>query len=272
MSIHFWKDNGTASALASTFATARSILASPFFDFSAVNRVDYHNGTQSSLYKTIQHDSVLHALPWQALAKAYFCSLQRSILNLGDTNFLWHSLQMNSVKLQELKVPPRVISSLFLTHANAWCTNSRFGGTSRRCPICKADFTNDSIRHISECAFLKQLAYRFLRLCSVHDKIQFLVLAREMPTVVGRRALHIYASKRAYDTCRNSNRFGDFIKVYQAALISFYAKNQCKDLLCKTILFGTPPSFEEVSNSSRPVYVIAGSTQTVLEYYVRSSL
>ena len=118
----------------------------------------------------------------------------------------------------------------------------------------------------------KQLAVRFLKLCSVYDKTRFLVLAREMPSVVGRRALHIYASKRAYDTCRNTERFEDFIKVYQAALISFWAKNQCKDLLCKTILFGTPPSFEEVANNSRPVFVIAGSTQTVLDYYGRSSL
>ena len=145
----------------------------------------------------------------------YFRSLNNSIRHLPDVTCLWHSLQMNAVKLQELKVPPRIISCMFLSHANAWCTNSRFGGMSRRCPICQADFTNDSIRHISECAFLKQLAFRFLRLCSIHNRVQFLVLARELPTVVGRRALHIYASKRAYDTCRdskNSTILSKFIK------------------------------------------------------------
>ena len=92
--------------------------------------------------------------------------------------------------------------------------------------------------HISQCEYLKQnLAFHHLRLCSVHDKRQFFVLQNDKSTVVGRRALHLYACKKAYDFCRNNNCFQIFQKRYQAALISVYASNNCKALFHKDSLF-----------------------------------
>ena len=181
---------------------------------------------------------------------------------------------MNAVKLMELKVPPRIISCIFLTHANAWCTNSRFGGTNRKCQICRQDFLSESISHFAECRFLKALANHFLGLCMIHNKSQFLVLAREHESVVGRRAIHLYACKRAFDSCRHHTSFEPdmFIKVYQGALISLWAKNQCTKLMCKSLLFGPPPALAQVDAKCRPLLKIAGSVQTVLNFLPRASL
>ena len=109
---------------------------------------------------------------------------------------------------------------------------------------------------------------------AVYSKLQFLVLELEHINVVGRRALHLYAVKRAYDTCRNRPRFdcNVFIKVYQSALISIWAKNQCTDLMCKSLIFGPPPALAQVEAETRPLVRVSGSVQTVLPFQPRSSL
>ena len=108
-----WASNGAAGALWRTFCLARSVCASTFFDSSVVNNVDKKNGMQTSLYKTIMHDPLLHGFDWAALAQLYFRSLLKSIHTLGESKVLWHSLQMNAIKLMALKVPPRIISCVF---------------------------------------------------------------------------------------------------------------------------------------------------------------
>ena len=177
-------------------------------------------------------------------------------------------------KTYGIKSPPRIISCIFLAHANAWCTNSRFGGAHRKCPICRQDFLSESISHIAECRFWKVLANHFLGLCMVHNKVQFFVLAREHQSVIGRRAAHLYACKRAFDSCRHHSSFDPdlFIKVYQSALISLWAKNQCTNVLCKSLIFGPPPALAQVDAKSRPLLRIAGSVQTVLDFQPRASL
>ena len=108
----------------------------------------------------------------------------------------------------------------------------------------------------------------------IHNKVQFLILAREHESVVGRRAVHLYACKRAFDTCRHHFTFDPdmFIKVYQSALISLWAKNQCTNIMCKSLLFGPPPALAQVDAKSRPLIRISGSVQTVLNFLPRASL
>ena len=269
---------GPAMELPAPFGalTARRALfaRAPFFEPLVVNSVDKKNNVQSSLYKTIMHDPLLHGLDWATLAQVYFRSILKSIRTLGESKFLWHSLQMNAIKLMELKVPPRIISCIFLTHANAWCTNSRFGGANRKCQICRQDFLSESLSHFAECRFLKALGEHFLGLCMIHNQTQFFVLAREHECVVGRRAIHLYACKRAFDSCRHHSAFEPdmFIKVYQSALISLWAKNQCTKLMCKSLIFGPPPAVAQVDAKCRPLLRIAGSVQTVLNFQPRASL
>ena len=188
----------------------------------------------------------------------------------GHPFSLWHNLQINAIRLAELKVPPRVYACIFITHAHAWCTNSRFGGLYRRCQFCNQWGTEDNLKHIACCSVVKQLALQYLKLCHVYTQKQFLLLeAKELNSVVGRRALHLYATKRAYDSCRNGGSFVPFVEKYQAALLTFYANNQCKQLLCKTTLFGKHPDPREAAPS---LFRVSGSVQTVLQFQPRSSL
>ena len=132
-----------------------------------------------------------------------------------------------------------------------------------KCKICGEDWSHDHVSHIAQCKALKKLANLHLGLCRVYDKQQFFNVANETASVVGRRAIHLFAAKKAYDSCRNANNFDKYGKQYQAALIGLFAQNQCKNLLIKSLLFragsADPPDARR-------------STQTVLPAIWRARL
>ena len=111
----------------------------------------------------------------------------------------------------------------------------------RRCRICNAWFTEDSIKHYCQCNALKRLAHYFLDIPLVCNKRQLFVLESEDKILVGKRAVHLYASKKAFDSCRHCGDWNIFQDKYKSALFALYSKRLCLSLIDKKSLFKPCP-------------------------------
>ena len=197
-----------------------------------MGKLDSHNGKQTHLYNFLMWNSFHQTVVNDYLKYVIrVCKLDKRAIPK-----VWAILQANTVKL--IKAPQRVLHSVLLTHCNAWCTSSRFGAKWRSCRVCELPFTDDSLAHLACCKKLKVLSFQYLALCSIYDKEAFFLLHDEFDSVINRRAIHLFAAKRAYDISRCKNKFDDFAIHYRSSLLNLFSNGACSKYLSRTLLFG----------------------------------